>query len=148
MNLQPWLHLTHLVGAMVWFGGGLVLSLIAGRVRARGDAREIHEFAGTLSFFGLRLFAPAVIALFVAGVWLILLQGGDFSRPWVAIGLGLFVVAFLIGTVYLSRVAIQMGQTPDVATATTQLGQWILGQRLILLTLALATLDMVFKPAI
>src|SRR6266511_3885778 len=65
MTLESWLHFFHLLGSMIWVGGTLVLSLVAGRVLSRQDPKEIREFAATLSFVGLRVQAPAVIALFV-----------------------------------------------------------------------------------
>jgi uncharacterized membrane protein len=101
-----------------------------------------------LSFLGLRVLAPAVIALFVAGVWLVLARGGDFSPFWVLLGLAAFGSAFLIGAVYLSRVAIQMTRAEDSASATHLLGEWILGVRVILIILFVAVLDMVFKPGL
>jgi uncharacterized membrane protein len=119
---------------------------VAGRIRQREDPREIRDFATTLSFLGLRVLAPAVIALFVAGVWLILARGGDFSPLWVLLGLAAFAVAFLIGAIYLSRVAIQMGRAQNSASAADLLGRWILGVRIILVVLVFAVLDMVFKP--
>jgi putative copper export protein len=146
MTLETWLHFFHLLGSMIWVGGALILSLVAGRIRQREDPREIRDFATTLSFLGLRVLAPAVIALFVAGVWLILARGGDFSPLWVLLGLAAFAVAFLIGAIYLSRVAIQMGRAQDSASAADLLGRWILGVRIILVVLVFAVLDMVFKP--
>jgi putative copper export protein len=148
LTLETWLHFFHLLGSMIWVGGSLILSLIAGRVRQRQDPREIREFATTLSFLGLRVLAPAVIALFVAGVWLVLARGGDFSPLWVLIGLGAFAVAFLIGGIYLSRIAIQMARAEDGSTAADLLGRWILGVRVILVVLLIAVLDMVFKPGL
>jgi putative copper export protein len=148
MTLETWLHAIHLLGSMIWVGGSVVLSLIAGRVRQRQDPKEIREFAATLSFLGLRVLAPAVIGLFVAGVWLILARGGDFSPLWVLIGLAAFAIAFLIGAIYLGRVAIRMAQVEDSASATRLLGDWILGVRVILVILFVAVLDMVFKPGL
>ncbi len=129
-------------------GGTLVLSLVAGRVLSRQDPKEIREFAATLSFVGLRVQAPAVIALFVAGVWLVIARGGDFTPPWILIGLGAFAVAFVIGGGYLSRIAIQMARAGDGVQAADLLGRWIIGVRVILIILLVAVLDMVFKPGL
>jgi len=148
MTLESWLHFFHLLGSMIWVGGTLVLSLVAGRVLSRQDPKEIREFAATLSFVGLRVQAPAVIALFVAGVWLVIARGGDFTPPWILIGLGAFAVAFVIGGGYLSRIAIQMARAGDGVQAADLLGRWIIGVRVILIILLVAVLDMVFKPGL
>jgi hypothetical protein len=65
--------------------------------------------------------------------------------------MALFGVAFLIGAAYLSRVGIKLQRAANEGAAGASdtkelLGSWILGYRLILLTLLIAVWDMVFKP--
>lgn len=147
-----WLHFLHVVAAMVWVGGGVVLSLSAMRART-GDAHTLTDFARTLSYVGLRVMMPAVIVVLVTGVWMVL-AGSEFkfSELWVLLGLGLFALAFLIGGVYLSRVGIQLERAagPDSTSATTGvaalLDRWLIGYAAVLLVLLVAVWDMVFKP--
>jgi uncharacterized membrane protein len=150
MNLEPWLRLGHILGAMVWVGGGLMLSFVGGRVRARNDARAIGEFGRMLGYIGVRVLVPAVVATLVFGVWLVLAAfGGDFSHLWVILGLALFVVAFGIGAIFLSRVGVQLQGLSDTSTAAESaalLDRWILGYRVVLVVLMLAVVDMVVKP--
>jgi uncharacterized membrane protein len=150
VNLEPWLRLGHILGAMVWVGGGLMLSFVGGRVRAGNDARAIGEFGRMLGFIGVRVLVPAVVATLVFGALLVLAAfGGDFSRPWVIAGLVLFAVAFGIGAIFLSRVGIQLQGLSDASTAaesTELLDRWILGYRVVLVVLLLAVVDMVVKP--
>lgn len=152
MALEPWLHFLHVTGAVVWVGGGVVLSVIGRRVRRSGDATLLAEFARTLSYVGLRVFTPAVVVVLVTGVWLVFAEeAGNFAQLWVVLALAAFAVAFLIGAVYLSRSAIRLERvmsapTPDIAAARDALGRWILGYGVVLAVLLFALWDMVFKP--
>lgn len=152
MELGSWLHFAHVLGAVVWVGGGVVLSVIAARVRRSGDATLLAEFARTLSYVGLRVFTPSVILVLVTGVWLVFAEeSGDFAALWVELALAAFAIAFLLGAVYLSRSAGRLervisGPTPDLAAAKDALGRWMLGYGVVLAILVFALWDMVFKP--
>jgi len=154
MTLEPWLHLAHILGAIIWVGGGVMLSLVGVRARQSEDPSLIREFARMLSYVGLRVLTPAVVAVLVSGVWLVLAGSEwNFSQLWVLLGLGAFVLSFLIGAIYLSRIAIQLERTAtgaeiDLPAARDLLGRWIVGYGVILVILLFAVWDMVFKPGI
>jgi uncharacterized membrane protein len=104
-----------------------------------------------LAYAGPRVLGPATVGTLVFGMWLVVESAAwDFSQSWVRIGVTLFAVAFLIGAVYLSRLGLQLQRTASesAAGAKSLLGRWILGYRLVLLTLLLAVWDMVFKPGL
>jgi uncharacterized membrane protein len=149
MSIGPWLHLAHVAGAIIWVGGGVLLSVIALRVRRSGDVAILGDFAGTLSWVGLRVLSPAVIVVLVSGIWMVLNAGGDFTTLWIALALVAFALAFLIGAVFLSRSAIRLERVAregDLAAARDALGAWLRGYGLVLVILAFAVWDMVFKP--
>ena len=154
MSLDLWLHFLHVVSAMVWVGGGVILSLIAIRTRRSSDQRAMSEFARTLPYVGLRVLMPAVIILPVTGVWLVLADSEfSFSQLWVRLGLGLFALAFLLGAVYLSRVGIQLDREarrdPGGTSNLPQLlDRWLVGYGAVLVVLLIAVWDMVFKPVV
>jgi uncharacterized membrane protein len=154
MTLELWLHLAHIIGAIVWVGGGLMLSVIGARARQSEDPLVIGEFTRTLPFVGLRVLMPAVVVVLVSGVWLVLVSSEwHFTQLWVLLALGAFVAAFLIGAVYLSRIAIQLErlatQTDSDAHAARDIfGRWIVGYRVVLIILVFVVWDMVFKPGL
>jgi uncharacterized membrane protein len=152
--LEPWIHFIHVLGAIIWVGGGLMLSLIGARARKSEDPRLIGEFARTLSYVGLRVLTPAVVAVLLSGLWLVL-TGSEwkFTQLWVLLGLGAFILAFLIGAIYLSRIAIQLDRVAtntdlDLQIARELLGRWMVGYQIILIILVFAVWDMVFKPGL
>ena len=151
MTLYDWLLLGHILAAMVWLGGGLMLLFVARRVRASDDPRAIVDFGQSLSYLGPRVLAPAVVGVLVFGVWMVLDSAAwDFGQGWVLIAIGLFLVAFLIGAVYLSRVALQLVRSEGAEPAVRRglLDRWMLGYALVLLVLVLTVADMVFKPGL
>lgn len=152
--LEPWIHFIHVLGAIIWVGGGAMLSLIGARTRKSTDARIIGGFAKTLSYVGLRILTPAVVAVLLTGLWLVL-TGSEwkFTQLWVLLGLGAFITVFLIGAIYLSRIAIQLdrltaGTDLNLSEARDLLGHWIVGYQIILVILIFAVWDMVFKPGL
>lgn len=110
MDWEPWTHFAHVTGAIVWVGGGAVLSLVAWRVRRSTDIAVFRELAGVQSFLGLAVFLPAIVIVLLSGIGLVLCEfGGDFAQAWVLLGIGALVAAFLIGAVHLRLAAVMVG---------------------------------------
>ncbi len=151
MDWEPWIHLAHVGAAMIWVGGGILLSLVGLRVRRSPDLAVVADFARLLSYAGLRVFTPSVVVVLVTGLWLVL-AGSEWqlTQLWVLLALGAFLAAFLIGAVYLSRSALLLERatsgTPDLGLARSAIGRWLTGYALVLAVLVFALWDMVFKP--
>jgi uncharacterized membrane protein len=152
MSLENWLKFAHILGAIFWIGGGVMLSLLGVRARQSNDLHTIRDFAQVLSYVGLRVLMPSVIAVLLFGVWLMLASTAwRISQLWILLALGAFALAFLIGAVYLSRIAIVLERLTtntefDQNAARVLLGRWIAGYQIVLLILIFAVWDMVFKP--
>lgn len=152
MPLHLWLLFFHVLAAVVWVGGGITLSLIGLAVRKSSDREVISGFVRLLRALGLRAFMPAMVTVLATGVAM-LLDGNGFriAQPWIIIGFSLFLVAFLIGAVYLSRVSIALehataGSEFGVAEAKEGIRRWVTGYGTVVLALLAAVWDMVFKP--
>ena len=152
LSLDNSLHFLHVIAAIAWTGGGLTLSVIALRIRSSGDIRAMADFARTLPYVGLRVLMPAVIVIPVTGVWMVLENSEfQFAQLWVRFGIGLFLLAFLIGAVYMSRVGIQLDRAARQAAGaainlSALLDRWLAGYAVVMAVLLLAIADMVFKP--
>ncbi len=151
MSLESWIHFLHVLSAIVWLGGGLVLSVVGSRVKTSTIPGAISDFAQTLTYVGTRVMLPGVVGTLVFGVWMVLIDSQwNFRQFWVLLAIGLFVLAFLIGAVYLGRVGIQMQQLKpdDTANGQVLLDRWLVGYRLVLIVLLIVVWDMVFKPGL
>ncbi len=150
---MSWLLFVHVLSAMVWLGGGLTLMLAGFRARSSARPEAVAEFAGTVPFVGLRVLMPSVVVLLVTGIWQVLASSAwSFSQLWVRLALGLFILAFLVGAVYLSRVGIGLARaTADnrlASEGTALLNRWLVGYVVVLALLVVAVWDMIFKPGL
>jgi uncharacterized membrane protein len=151
-SLYNWLLLLHILAAMVWVGGAVMLGAQATRVVLAKDTDEVGRFLRSLRVIGPVVLAPATVAVLGLGIWLVLNSAAwDFKQEWVQIALGLFAAAFLIGAAHQSRAAIQAdraSQRGDHPEARRQLVRWSVGYWVILLLLVVAVWDMVMKPGL
>jgi uncharacterized membrane protein len=151
-QLYDWLKFLHVVAAMVWVGGVVMLAVLVTRVLRDGDRDALQRFVGGLRVIGPLVLAPATVALFALGIWLVLDSAAwDFGQLWIQLALGLFAAVFLIGAAHQSRTAIaaqRATERGDADEAARQLRRWARGMGLILVLLIAATWDMVIKPGL
>jgi uncharacterized membrane protein len=149
-TLYDWLVFLHVLAAMVWLGGGVMLAVTATRVLRDQAPGGVARFSGNLRVLGPLVLAPATVAVLGLGIALVLdTEALDFGQLWVQLGLGLFVGAFLIGALYQSRTALAASRAADRdddTEARRQLRRWSWGYRLIVVLLIVATWDMTTKP--
>ncbi len=150
---ETWLLFAHILSAIIWLGGGLMLYVLAERARRIGEPGTVVAYARTLAYVGPRVLGPSSGATLVFGLWLVLQSDTwGFAQWWVRIGVALFAIAFLIGAAWLGRIGVRLQRATENAEASVHatflLGRWVFGYRLILLVLLLAVWDMVFKPGL
>jgi uncharacterized membrane protein len=152
-SLYQWLMFLHVLAAMIWVGGLVVLIALSGYLLRAGDPKAIAGFSGSLRRIGPLTLAPSTIAVVSLGIGLVLDSDGAwrFSQAWVILALALFAAAFLIGAAFQSRAAIALQRAADAGDgelAARHLRRWSWGMRVILLLLVVITWDMVVKPAL
>src|SRR5205823_11751175 len=113
MDWEPWIRFVHVLAALVWVGGGVMLSLVGLRARRSGDLAVIGEFTRTLSYVGLRVFTPAVVLVLATGLWLVLAGSAwRITQLWILLGLGTFGLAFVVGAIDLRCSAVVAAAAP------------------------------------
>jgi uncharacterized membrane protein len=152
MEWEPWVHFVHVAAALVWVGGGVMLSLVGLRALRADDAAVVSEFAQLLSYAGLRVFTPAVVVVLLSGLWMVLVGSAwNLGQTWILLALAAFAAAFLIGGLYLSRSAIELQKVAtaaDMGAARRAIERWLKGYAVVLAILLFAVWDMVFKPGL
>jgi uncharacterized membrane protein len=151
-TLYEWLFFAHIIAAMIWVGGAILIgTVVTGVLRSR-DLDTVTRFVAALRSIGPRLLAPATIAVLGLGVWMVLNSvAWAFGQLWVQLALGLFAAAFLVGAAHQSRAAIEADRAAgrgDIDGALRHLARWSWGYRLIVVLLVIAVWDMVFKPGL
>jgi uncharacterized membrane protein len=151
-TLYNWLLFLHVLAAMVWLGGGVMLAALASRALRAQNADAVERFTSHLRLLGPLLLAPATIAVVGLGIALVLNSPAwEFGQLWVQLGLGLFAAALVIGAAYQSRTALaatRAAERGDSAEARRQLRRWSWGYRLIVVLLVAAAWDMTTKPGL
>jgi uncharacterized membrane protein len=151
-SLYQWLLFLHVLAAMIWVGGAILLGALATAVLRTRQADAVERFVRVLPVVAPRVLAPATIAVVGLGVWLVLdSTAWDFGQFWVQLALALFAVAFVIGAAHQSRAALRAERAVERGhrdEALRQLARWSWGYRLIVLLLVVAAWDMEFKPGL
>lgn len=151
-NLYEWLMFLHVLAAMIWLGGLVVLIALSSYLLRSGDREAIARFSASLRRIGPLVLAPSTIAVVSLGIGLVLDSNQwHFSQGWVVLALALFAAAFLFGAAFQSRTALAMQRALDADDhnqAARLLHRWARGMRFILLLLVVITWDMVVKPGL
>lgn len=150
-TLYQWLLFGHLVAAMVWIGGGVLLAFLATNA-LRADEQAVGRFAANLRVVGPAVLAPASVTTLGLGVWLVLDSAAwDFGQAWVIAALVLIAAAIAVGAGFQARTALAVERAAvagEHAEARRQLTRWAWGYALVIALLVLIAWDMVFKPGL
>ena len=141
----------HVLAAIVWIGGALMIQLLAVLADRSRDPDRMATFAKDAELVGMRLFAPTGLLLFVLGVLLVLDGPWNFSMLWVDLGLAAYALSFLSGLLFLGPESGRIGKLIEERGAgdpevQRRIGRIFMISRVELAILALIVFDMVAKP--
>jgi len=140
----------HIISAVIWVGGAFAIQALAVLVSRSDDPMELPRLARNLELIGSRVFAPAAILLFVAGLFLTV-QKWAFGQTWIAVSVSLWIVSAVMGAAYLGprakRVAALFeAEGPTSMAARELVRRLFVVSRLELVSFAVIIGLMVFKP--
>jgi len=143
--------LVHVVGAVIWVGGGLTLTILAMRAERSSDPAEMATIARQAAFAGERVFAPVGLLVFLMGIAMVINLHWGWGTTWIVIGLVGYAITFLTGLLVLGPQAKRIGQlieTKGAEAAETQaaIQRILLLARIDMGVLLLVVADMVLKP--
>jgi uncharacterized membrane protein len=151
-GLYDWLLFGHVLSAMVWLGGGVMLAALAVAAIRSNDPAAVARLVSSLGVVGPAVLAPATVGTFGLGLWMVLDSSAwDFGQTWIQVALGLFAAAFLVGVVHQARTALAADRaigTGDEDEARRQLIRWTWGYALVVVLLVVIAWDMTFKPGL
>jgi uncharacterized membrane protein len=141
----------HVFGAIIWVGGGVLLTILALRAERSSDPGQMASIARQAAFVGERVFAPVGLLVFLMGIAMVLNLHLGFGTSWITIALIGYVITFLTGLLVLGPQAKRIGQLMETKGADDAETQAAI-QRLLVLAridmgvLLLVVADMVLKP--
>jgi len=143
--------LVHVVGAVIWVGGGLTLTILAMRAERSSDPGEMATIARQAAFTGERVFAPVGLIVFLMGIAMVINLHWGWGTTWIVIGLVGYAITFLTGLLVLGPQAKRIGQLieskgADAAETQAAIQRILLLARIDMGVLLLVVADMVLKP--
>jgi uncharacterized membrane protein len=141
----------HVVGAVVWVGGGMTLTILALRAERSRVPLEMATIARQAAFVGERVFAPVGLLVFLMGIAMVINLHWGWGTTWIVIGIAGYVITFLTGLLVLGPQAKRVGnliETKGAEAAETQaaIQRILLVARVDIGVLLLVVADMVLKP--
>ena len=141
----------HVLTAVVWVGGGVLLTILAVSADRRSDPRELATVARQAAFVGEKIFAPAGLVVFLMGIAMMLNVDWGWGEFWVVFGLIGYAATFINGVAVLSPLARRVNALieehgAESAEAQAAIGRILLIARIDVAVLLLVVADMVTKP--
>ena len=140
----------HVICAIIWVGGAFYTQLLAVRAGRSTDPTDLPKLGQTAGELGMKVFLPASILLFIAGLILVI-QKWSFSSFWVSISMLLWLTSVLVGALYLGPTGAKVGKIfaaegPASVAGRATLARIFLVSRLELVSFAVIVFLMVAKP--
>jgi len=147
-SLFKWVHVTF---AMVWIGGGVLLTILAIRAQRETDPSKVVVVAQQAAFAGEKIFAPAGLVVFLMGIAMMINTDIGWSQFWIVAGIIGYASTFITGVAVLSPMAKKIDASaqangPDHPTTLALIDRILLLVRFDLAVLLLVVADMVMKP--
>jgi len=140
----------HVLMAIVWIGGALMIQLFALRILNASDPKRISEFAKDVEVIGSRTFIPASLILVVLG-FVLMHQGGWDWQFWAVIAIVVWALSFVNGAAFLGPESGRIGNLIEErggvdAEVQSRIERLLLFSRVEMVLIALIAMDMVLKP--
>jgi uncharacterized membrane protein len=146
---QTWKAL-HVLMAIVWIGGALMIQLFAFRIIGENDSNRIAKFSSDVEFIGMRTFIPASLVLVVLGFVLVHMGHWQWTF-WLIFAIVVWALSFVSGAAFLgpesgriAKLIEERGGVDDEVQARIE--RILLHSRIEMVLIALIAMDMVLKP--
>ena len=141
----------HVLAAITWVGGAVMIQAYALRIMRSTDARRTAEFAKDTELISMRLFIPTTWVLLLAAIGMMVNLHWSWGQNWVVFGLIAWVVSFVVGAGFLGPETGRIGKIieregPESPEAQWRIKRTLLVSRLELVVLIAVVVNMVVKP--
>jgi uncharacterized membrane protein len=141
----------HVLAAIVWIGGGALLTILGGIAQRKKDPVELVTVARQAAMVGEKLFAPAGLVVVAMGIAMMANTNWGWGNFWIVAGLVGYAITFVTGIAVLSpqakKVAELVAQNgPEHPETVAAVNRILLIARLDISMLFLVVVDMVTKP--
>ena len=150
MSLYEFLLFAHIAAAAVWFGGGLMVQVLAGRaLRSRDDA-AVKRVVDDTAAMSMTVFVPASIVVLLVGIALVLEGSWSFGDLWIVLGLAGYAATFATGVGVLKpaseKAAAMLARDGMTPAAQREIRRLVTLARIDYVVLVLVLVVMAAKP--
>jgi uncharacterized membrane protein len=151
MTWYEFLLFVHISAAVIWVGAGFLLTLLALRADRTHDEAAIERILDDNVWLATRLFIPASLTVFAAGILLTIDGPWEYDQLWIVIGLVGYLSTFLTGIAVLKprgdRIAAMVARDGGLTPVSLAEARRLLAlARVDYVTLFLVIADMAIKP--
>ena len=153
-RLYDWLLAFHILMAIVWVGGNILMQVLAVRIVRERDPMKTAQFLGDVEWVGTKVFAPASGLALLLGIAMVIKEPAwTFGQLWVLAAIAMFAYSFLTGILYLGPQSGRLkklyeAEGPTAVAAPAIIRRLVLASRVELVLLVLIVFDMVLKPGL
>jgi hypothetical protein len=151
ITTYEWLMSAHVLAAVMWVGGNVMLTLLALMTIGLRDPVRLAQFVKQVAFLGAA-YIP-ILSLMVVGFGFGMVENGDlgYSPTWIQIGIAGWVASFALGAGFLgptSKKIDKLIQSRGAEDAQVQalIGRMLLVARIDVVILLFVVFDMTAKP--
>ena len=141
----------HVLAAVVWLGGGAVITVLAWRAQRARDNAQLLQIGKQAEWLSTRVFVPA--SLVVVAMGFVLMHKGEwgYGHFWTLFGLIAWGVSFVVGAGYLGPQTGKLARLietkgPDDPEVVVRLHRILAVARTDVVLVLLIAADMVAKP--
>ena len=144
-----WLFL-HILGAIVWIGGGTTVQVLGILTQRARDPEKSAFFGRSVAYLVMRVFLPSSLVVLVSGFALKDTGNWDWGEPFIYLGLVLWAVVALVAFGYLGpsmgRAGAQLAAEGPSPALMLRMRNLVWLSRALVLTLVVIVFLMVVKP--
>lgn len=115
VTTYEWFESAHVVAAVMWVGGGVMLTLLGLMTIGLQDPIRLAQFAKQIAFLGGTYFPP--LSLMVVGLGFGMVENGElgwtYDLTWIQIGIAGWAASFALGAGYLGPQAKKLAKLLD-----------------------------------
>jgi uncharacterized membrane protein len=146
-----WLKSVHVLAAVMWVGGAVMLTLLGLMTLAERDPVRLAQFARQVAFLGGRYFPPLSLMVVGFGFWMVEYADLGYGATWLQLGIAGWIASFVVGAGYLGPHAAKLARLleerrPDDAEVQDLIRRILLVARLDAVLLLFLVFDMTAKP--
>jgi uncharacterized membrane protein len=141
----------HVLGAVIWVGGGVTIMIHAIRGQRASKPEDIVTVAKQAAFMGEKVFAPVGLVTFLMGIAMMINTSWGWGHFWIVAGLIGYASTFIVGIAILSPMAKKIDESaekngPTHPETIALIERILFIARVDVAVLMVVVLDMVTKP--